>query len=292
MILMWKKRRVSELQIQLVTVETEVLDYSYKIGKLEQENKVTTVNLESSEGKLAELKHEIREREYEIRKLNVALQDASRDSQIEKAQYQSHNYSLSEKLALLEARLVESEEQIKMLEDEVKKCETSKIEMKSSYEALEIRCQGEIERLKAELTEKRELVESLNQSQDGLQLKYDMLMTEKAGLKAKAQTLGAELCAAEYNIQQMEIQIHQLQLQNAELIAGSETALKVRDELGLKVKKLEEELEMQAAVIKDRAEEKREAIRQLCLALEHYRSWSNELRQAYIGRMRHAVTAS
>ncbi|CAI9091908.1 OLC1v1027023C1 [Oldenlandia corymbosa var. corymbosa] len=290
--LVMEKRNVSELRTQVVQLETEVLDSSRKIGKLEQENEDATGKLESSEGKLAELRKTMLTKEYEHKKMKVDMQDALRVCEIEKAQLQSENSSLSGHLTLVEAKVTQLEEQIRKLESEIKKCETSKIEMKNVYETQEIRWQGEIQQLNTQLIEKCELVESLNKTQDGLKLKYDMLMAEKDGLSAKAQTLFSELCSAEFSIQQMEAQLCKLQSQHVELIAGSETMLKLKGELESKVEKLEKEVEKQAALIVDRAEEKREAIRQLCFSLEHYRRGYQELREAWIGQRRHAVIAS
>ncbi|CAA7406177.1 unnamed protein product [Spirodela intermedia] len=49
-----------------------------------------------------------------------------------------------------------------------------------------------------------------------------------------------------------------------------------------RVEVLEREVENQRAMISDGAEKKREAIRQLCFSLEHYRDGYNELRQALL----------
>ena len=64
------------------------------------------------------------------------------------------------------------------------------------------------------------------------------------------------------------------------------------DEQRLKVEELEKEVDSQIVLISDGAEEKREVIRQLCFSLEHYRSWYQELRKAFIVHKQHAVLAS
>nr|XP_027104114.1 protein NETWORKED 4B-like isoform X2 [Coffea arabica] len=280
-----EKRKASELQMQVAMLESKVFDSSSQIETLMEELQLTGKKLGISEAEVSELKRAQYDRDNEIRKLTASLQDALRNAEMEKAWFQSHNSSLSENLTLLEARLAEREMQIKTLENEIRKCE-------GLYEAQEIRWQGDIEGFKTQLNEKLELVEFLNKSQDGLKLKYDMLMAEKDGLNAKVQALTAELCSRENNIRQVEGHLHKLQSQNGELIVASETALKFRDELGLKVENLEKEVARQAVMISDRAEEKREAIRQLCFSLEHYRSGYQQLRQAYVGQRRHAVIAS
>lgn len=337
-----EKRKVLELQMQLLESETKVVDSGCKIEALLKELKSTTEKLDISEGKLAKLTQDISneisqstlelqselqlserdkalmnatlasekmrilelegritryiedvaDRDCEISKLTTASQESMRISEVEKAHLQCHNSSLLEKLTLLEAKCAEREVQIKLLENEIKRCEASEMEMKGMYEAQEIKWQGDIEGLKARLNEQAAEVEILNKSHDGLKLKYDMLMAEKDGLIAKIHTLTAQLCDRDIKIQELEAKLHHLKLQHVDISAVSESSLKQRDDLRLKVEELEKEVERQAAVISDRAEEKREAIRQLCFSLEHYRSGYQELREAYIGQRRHAVTAA
>ncbi|CDP13887.1 unnamed protein product [Coffea canephora] len=253
----------SELENALVTTDK----WKAQLETTKNEVKMMEVDLDVEKRKASEL-------QMQVAMLESKVFDSS--SQIE---------TLMEELQLTGKKLAEREMQIKTLENEIRKCE-------GLYEAQEIRWQGDIEGFKTQLNEKLELVEFLNKSQDGLKLKYDMLMAEKDGLNAKVQALTAELCSRENNIRQLEGHLHKLQSQNGELIAASETALKFRDELGLKVENLEKEVARQAVMISDRAEEKREAIRQLCFSLEHYRSGYQQLRQAYVGQRRHAVIAS
>ncbi|KAI7999049.1 Protein NETWORKED 4B [Camellia lanceoleosa] len=63
-------------------------------------------------------------------------------------------------------------------------------------------------------------------------------------------------------------------------------------ELRSRVRELEEEVEKQREVIIEGAEEKREAIRQLCFSLEHYRNGYHRLRQAFVRHKRFPVMAA
>lgn len=244
------------------------------------------------EGRITRYISDVSDRDCEISKLTTGSQEFLRNSEVEKARLQCHNSSLLEKLTLLEAKCAEREVQIKLLENDIKRCEASKQEMKGMYEAQEIKWQCDIEGLKVHLNEKGAEVEMLNKSCDRLKLKYDMLMAEKDGLIAKIHTLNAQLCDRDIKIQELEAKLHHLKLQHVDINAVSESSHKQRDDLRLKVEELEKEVERQAAIISDRAEEKREAIRQLCFSLEHYRSGYQELREAYIGLRRHVVTAA
>uniref|UniRef100_A0A5B7BUH8 Putative Kinase interacting family protein isoform 1 n=1 Tax=Davidia involucrata TaxID=16924 RepID=A0A5B7BUH8_DAVIN len=235
---------------------------------------------------------DISDRDQEIKDLNVALSDTKENFYLEKAKFQSDISSLSEQQSILEARVEEWELQNKSLENEIRQHEAEKMEMKCLHESREIGLQGDIELLKAELTQRGEFVEVLNKNLDTLKLKYDALMAEKDGANAKVQTLVVDMNSRDNQLKQLEVHLQQIHMEHVELIAGSESARKLVDELRLKVAELEKEVDRQRVVISDRAEEKREAIRQLCFSLEHYRSGYQALRQAFIGHKRHAVLAS
>lgn len=228
---------------------------------------------------------DVSDRDQEIKELNFALSNAQNTFSLDKAKLQSDISVLSEQLAVSEARVEESELRSRSLENEIRQCEVEKKEMKSSHEAQQNGLSSEIEQLKADASERSELVEALNKKLDMLKLKYDTVVAEKDGFNAKVQTLIADMNSRDN-------QIKLLEEQRVELIAGSENARELVDALRLRVGKLEKEVDMQRVVISDRAEEKREAIRQLCFSLEHYRNGYHELRQAYIGHKRHAVLAS
>jgi hypothetical protein len=63
-------------------------------------------------------------------------------------------------------------------------------------------------------------------------------------------------------------------------------------DLRVRVCELEEEVEKQKLIIFDGAEGKREAIRQLCFSLEHYRHGYQQLRQVLQGHKGPMVMAS
>ncbi|CAL5322832.1 unnamed protein product [Camellia sinensis] len=228
---------------------------------------------------------DVSERDQDIKELNFALSNAQNTFSLDKAKLQSDISVLSEQLAVSEARVEESELRSKSLENEIRQCEVEKKEMKSSHEAQQNGLSSEIEQLKADASERSELMEALNKKLDMLKLKYDMVVAEKDGFNAKVQTLIADMNSRDNQIKLLEEQC-------VELIAGSENARELVDALRLRVGELEKEVGMQRVVMSDRAEEKREAIRQLCFSLEHYRNGYHELRQAFIGHKRHAVLAS
>ncbi|KAK2982393.1 hypothetical protein RJ640_026236 [Escallonia rubra] len=255
--------------------------------------------LDSGRSKTSELQEKIvryiddaSHRDHEIEELTDALRDVRERFSAEKAELQSDISSILEEQNHLKARLGEWEVQNGLLEVEIKQCKAEKLELKGLQEAQEIIWQADIERLNADLKRRDELVETLNKNLDLLKLKYDTLMAEKDGVSARVDTLNAELRAGANQVRQTEGRLSQLYMEHVELIAKSESTQRLTDELKLRVEELKEEVDMQRAVLSDRAEEKREAIRQLCFSLEHYRSGYQALREACIGYKARAVLAS
>ncbi|XP_004235221.1 protein NETWORKED 4B [Solanum lycopersicum] len=250
-------------------------------GKLESEERLTS---ELHEG-IMRYKADISDCDQEIRRINAVLEEAQQNFCMQKEQFQSQMTSLSEQQAVLEARTEQLEMQNRSLERKASQCGAQMVEMKTLHEVQEIKWKAEIECLKMEINKKGEEVQGLNKDLDKLKLDYDTVVAEKDEEHAKVQTLGAEVMSRDIQIQEMEDHLKQL-------IAGSESAQKSIEELRLKVEELQNEVERQTLVISDRAEEKREAIRQLCFSLEHYRTGYKELLQDCVQRRRHAVIAA
>ncbi|KAB1993151.1 hypothetical protein ES319_D13G009600v1 [Gossypium barbadense] len=124
----------------------------------------------------------------------------------------------------------------------------------------ETNLQGQINQLKTELNEKGIQIEALNKNLDKMKLKYDMLMKDKDCVTATVNNLVAELTK------------------------------NLEDELKLKIKDLEKEVDKQRNMILDVSEEKREVIRQLTFSLDHYRSGYKEL-QTFLKHKRQAFIA-
>nr|KJB78595.1 hypothetical protein B456_013G009300 [Gossypium raimondii] len=148
----------------------------------------------------------------------------------------------------------------------------------------ETNLQGQINQLKTELNEKGIQIEALNKNLDKMKLKYDMLMKDKDCVTATVNNLVAEVRSRDLQIRQMEDHLQQLSKEHMQLTKNLE------DELKLKIKDLEKEVDKQRNMILDVSEEKREVIRQLTFSLDHYRSGYKEL-QTFLKHKRHAVIA-
>ncbi|KAL3373351.1 hypothetical protein AABB24_005378 [Solanum stoloniferum] len=287
------EEEVAKLKHDCSKVITENTCYLADQLELTQEELILLKGkLESEERRASELhegvmryKADISDCDQEIRRINAVLEETQQNFCMQKEQFQSQMTSLSEQQALQEARTEQLEMQNRSLERKASQCGAQMVEMKTLHEVQEIKWKAEIECLKMEINKKGEVVQGLNKDLDKLKLDYDTVVAEKDEEHAKVQTLGAEVMSRDIQIQEMENHLKQL-------IAGSESAQKSIEELRLKVEELQNEVERQTLVISDRAEEKREAIRQLCFSLEHYRIGYKELLQDCVQRRRHAVIAA
>ncbi|KAI4306976.1 hypothetical protein L6164_030211 [Bauhinia variegata] len=274
-----------QLQVQLEAAQECVATFKGQLDsgrKQIQELEDRILSFEANESRL----------ELEMQKLNAEILDSQSQFSLEKEQLQSEISSLSEEKVQLDSRLEEWESRSNLFENKLIECEAEKVKLEELHSAHQMILQGEVSRLKEELDEKRHGIESLNKEFDRHKHKYDMLMTEKDGANAKIHRLVAEVSSRDNLMENMERELCQLHSQQAEVISVSEARLRLVNDLKLKVEELETEVARQKAVIADRAEEKREAIRQLCFSLEHYRSGYQELRQAFVGHKRQAVIAS
>ncbi|EEF41594.1 Myosin heavy chain, embryonic smooth muscle isoform, putative [Ricinus communis] len=240
--------------------------------------------------RIVQYKNDVSALDDEVKASKLALLNAEENFLAEKAHLQSNISSLLERETMLEARLRDWELKGESLEEKLKQCETEKKDLQLVYDIQRIGLQGEISELKVELGDKGGHLEIVNKNLDSLKFKYDMVMAEKDGMNAKINTLIADLSSRDNEIGQMEERLRRIRIENAELIAGSESLQRTVNELRLRVVELEKEVDKQRGELSAGAEEKREAIRQLCFSLEHYRSGYKELCQAF--HKRHAVMAS
>ncbi|XP_050156399.1 protein NETWORKED 4A-like isoform X4 [Malus sylvestris] len=316
-----EKMRVFELQEQIVELENRASDRDNEIRKLMEDLEVTKARLKGSDEEIANLKHELADRiskgadqmqgvesqldlerkhvselqerivrcnadifgrDLEVMQLKSALREAQEQFSLEKADLQADISSFAAKQIVLDTRLEELSLRNKGLEDEIRQCETDKMEMERLHAVYEMALQDDISSLKVEVADKNGHVEAVNKDLDILKLKCGMLMAEKDELNARAQTLMANVSCRDNQIQEMAGHLSRLQTEH-------ESARRLVDELKTRVEELQQEVKRQSVVISDGAEEKREVIRQLCFSLEHYRSGYQELRQAFTGHRQRLV---
>ncbi|KAF8081140.1 hypothetical protein N665_0903s0021 [Sinapis alba] len=144
-----------------------------------------------------------------------------------------------------------------------------------------------INSLERELDECHELLEVSEVEVSKLNEMLSECKTEKAdnGADLLLDSLKAELRSRDVQIEQMEQYLNQVCVNDTKLVSDDEsgTDKNVMEELKTRVEKLENEVEKQRNVISEREEEKREAIRELCFSLDHYKSKYIELVRSFSG---------
>ncbi|KAF6143008.1 hypothetical protein GIB67_041076 [Kingdonia uniflora] len=290
----------SEEEIARLTLELENkdayvgLEYQHEtcqkdITRLEAAVELEKKQVSELQEQICTLEVEISGRNHEIRDLKEKISEASTKFSFEKSQLQIVITGLSESRALLETKLNEWESRGYTLEENVKSVETEKAELLHRNVTRELGMQSEIDQLKADIDDRSNCIEKLNKEFDAHKMKYDMLMTERDGLNAKILTLISQLSSRDDQIHQMNEHLNQLHIEHVQLISGSELGRKMMEDAHSRLKDLEKEVEEQKVTISNAAEEKREAIRQLCFSLDHYRNGYQQLRQAFLVYRRPAV---
>ncbi|XVE59013.1 hypothetical protein DITRI_Ditri05aG0010100 [Diplodiscus trichospermus] len=263
--------KIQNLQGQLDTAQREIITWKSKSNTQKRE-------VSKLQERIAMLKNSLSDRDHEIRDLKIAVSDAEQKIFPEKAHIKAEISKLMGERTCLEEQLRECESRGRSLEDEIRKAVNEKRES-------EERLQCEIEQLKVEIAKRGDCIKILNEN-------LETLKSESDQLKTKIDSLKAEVNCRDDQIVQMDKHLNQLQREHAELIASAEGAHKLVGEMQARAKELEDEIERQRIAILEGAEEKREAIRQLCFSLEHYRNGYHMLRKAFIGHKRVPVLAT
>ncbi|KAG2262617.1 hypothetical protein Bca52824_069696 [Brassica carinata] len=240
----------------------EFSDKQFRYGELmmkyvqcEEELRITTLQLQDSEQEVEKLKGEAEKRESDgllAENLRAGLEAARREIEMKDADIET------EKRRALELQL-----------------QVADLESQLSDSTLKL--EADISALKTDLASRDEHIEALNKDFDKHKLGYDMLMAEKDGVCAEVDNLKAEMRARDIQIKQMEEQLNQMVYKETELVSESGNDKSTVEELRARVKELEKQAELQSNAISEGEEEKREAIRQLCFSLDHYKSGYRQL---------------
>ncbi|CAF1696411.1 unnamed protein product [Brassica napus] len=289
-----KPMSYSELVKKLGQYEEELRTKSLKLQESEQEiEKLKSEKRESAENLRAELeaaRREIETKDKDIenekkRALEMQGQVVGLESQLSDLRFNVGNvvdelHLSKECLAAADAEIAKLESDVSgllekqtFLEDQIKRSDAEKMEMKSN----EVKLEAEINALKTGLASRDERIEALNKDFDKHKLRYDMLMAERDGVCAEVDNLKAEMRARDIQIKQMEEQLNQMVCRQTELVSESGNAKNTVEELREMVKELEKQAELQRNAISEGEQEKREAIRQLCYSLDHYKSGYRQL---------------
>ncbi|XP_042399017.1 protein NETWORKED 4B-like [Zingiber officinale] len=233
------------------------------IADLEGANKGLKAEVKKASQEKLLLKARISELEHRIHDLEISNSYSVDKMLQEKSELEAEIFTLSQSNSFLEA-------EVTSLDNEMRELVADKISQHS---------------------EKQKLVAALNGSLDALKLKVDMLTTEKEELSSKADSLVDDISSRNDKLLQMKQQMHHLHLERAELFMEIEESNQASSDLKSRVQELEEEVERQKVAISDGEEAKKEAIRQLCVSLEHYRDGYHQLRHLLQENRRSAMAA-
>ncbi|RXH85004.1 hypothetical protein DVH24_041772 [Malus domestica] len=262
---------IQRLQGQLVSTNKDISSWKTKFNAEKRE-------VSKLQERISRLKNSLTDRDNEVMDLKIAVSDAEEKIFPEKAQVKAEISRLQLERTHSEEQIKDWESRARLLEDEIRRMKSGKAEM-------EERLNGEIAQLKADILERSNQMENLNKV-------LDAMKTERYELSTKATTLQAEVSSRDDQINEINKTLQHMQTEHQELLNGAEGERKLVEELTERAKELEEEIQRQRIVIMEGAEGKREAIRQLCFSLEHYRNGYHRLRQACMGNKRVPVLAT
>ncbi|XAR58829.1 hypothetical protein NMG60_11014381 [Bertholletia excelsa] len=259
--------------------ELELPETDVKILELEEELEITKEKLQDSETETENLRHEVGEAENVIAMWKESLDEER--SEVSKLQDQIERY---------EANLSERDQEIRVLKETISSAS-------QTLSAEKTRLQAEIHKLSEEHTflednlkgwklRCQSLEAEIDESKAAFKLHHDSLIAERDKLKEKVDELISEVSSRDDQIEHMDRHLKELHMEYVKMVGTTEAACRKADKLNSTIKELEEEVENQRKVIEEGAEEKREAIRQLCFSLEHYRKGYHMLRESFMGHKR------
>ncbi|KAI3863902.1 hypothetical protein MKW98_031494 [Papaver atlanticum] len=287
-----ERHRLSEEEVAQLKLELDATKSSLKeeVAKLELELDATKSSLKAFEVQTTLLKEQnktldvyVSKRDMEIKELKVAISNAELKFRNEKSQLQKVVLALEQGQGEIETKLKNSESKVRKLVEEYKRAEGEHNEFRVLQRNRETEMRSEMERhLKAKMVEKGKQVEDLNKNLDELKSNFDTLRAERDELDAKVTSLTTDVLSRNEMICHMEEHLRMLHKEHVDIISRCEGATKQVEEQKKRLRRIEREVEWQRDMIAEGAEEKREAIRQLCFSLEHYRNRYYEFRNAFI----------
>ncbi|KAK8601435.1 hypothetical protein V6N13_058855 [Hibiscus sabdariffa] len=290
------EEKITSLKIELqkykqssTTGSESSIEESEKMDKLDPIEVNQALELQN---KISELE---KENQHLDSKMHALLEEFSftkeilKGSEKENASLKLENKQFYDKIQHLDSKMQALLEELSFTKEILKGSEKEnaslKLEKKQFYDKIQElegqlnTAQREILELKLELAERSNCIKVLTED-------LETLKSERNGLKSEMHSLEAKVSSREVRIVQMDMHLHQLHMEHVKLIAKAQGAQKLEEELQSKVKELEDEIKKQRTTILEGAEAKREAIRQLCFTLEHYRNGYRRLRQAFLGHKR------
>jgi chromosome segregation ATPase len=301
------KMSQEKLQLESRTEEllltAQNLEYtSSEVVKLQQVIKNTQAELEKVEEEKQVLKERATEFEQLLGDFEVSGKEVAK---------------LPETIKNLEAQLERDLEEKSTLQDRIKELEqvmcdsleehskeqsslrADLLKLSEAYVSLESKLSSvETELMRVYVNKEEQSLNSekqisvLNKDLANLRSKLELLSSEKATVDDNLANLLTDITTRDEKMKQMDDHLNQVKFEHDKLVSEFGVAYNSLSEIRARVSELEDEVEKQKLMISESAEGKREAIRQLCFSLEHYRSGYQELRQMLHGGRRPLVMAT
>lgn len=264
--------------------ETDAEDrLTQRIAELEAKLVHSEEKLRSSRGPLLS---RVSELEAELAAANEELQSARETIR----QLQQRTSLEIEKNSALEAAHSAAVEQ---LNSEVSTRDQTLRALEMEIAILQEQSSREKARLEAAIAGQELSMEELRASVEGLAHERSLLeskirdrdqaIEESSASVARSE---AEILSLSEALASLRVKLASSEEEERRRLGEAEEAGRAAKWLSERVEALEREVESQRAVISDGAENKREAIRQLCFSLQHYRDGYNELRRALLDHRR------
>ncbi|GJN05702.1 hypothetical protein PR202_ga23355 [Eleusine coracana subsp. coracana] len=300
------KKKVEDLKGDMASAakhyESQLADRDHEIEKCKQELEQVSEKyfsekstLEAEIGKL----HELEDSRAEVGKLQAtikSLKDELEKVVQEKSLLQDRIKDLEQATSDLNALVAHNQENFSMekssLSAEIQKLSGANASLESRLTSTEAQVeQLHFEKAEASLDSEKQISE-LNQAIANLKTRLELMSSEKTTADNRVSTLLIDVATRDEKMKELDSHLHQLHLEHVKLIEEADAAHMSVSDLRVRVCELQEEVEKQKLMIFDSAEGKREAIRQLCFSLEHYRHGYEQLRQLLQGHKRPMVMAS
>ncbi|XP_010558871.1 PREDICTED: protein NETWORKED 4B [Tarenaya hassleriana] len=250
------EEETSCLKNELEISNEKLQSFQYKLESAQREaasykNKLNAEKREVTklQERIAMLKTSLQDKDYEIRALKTAVSDAEQKIFPEKAQIKAEMSKLLEERTLLGEQLKELESRGRSMEDDVRRMANEKAEM-------EKRLTGETEKLNTEMAERKSIIHNLREENNGLRGEIAGMREGVRERERKMEGMGKHL---------EELHMEQVRLRG-------------------RAKELAEEAERTRAAALEMAEQKREAIRQLSVSVDHYKDGYLRLRTGISAR--------
>ncbi|KAF8662987.1 hypothetical protein HU200_055573 [Digitaria exilis] len=295
------KNEIEDLKGELATVTGEKLQLEAQVKELEQ----ASHSLEDSSAEITRLQEIIKDLqtrlESDSNEKNALEERAAEFEQVRRQLEDSRTEvrELQATIKNLKDDLGKSLQEKALLQDRVKDLEQAIGDLNASVASLEGKLtatEAQLEQLhteKAEASlESEKQISELNETIADLKKKLELMSSEKAAVDNKVSILLIDVTTRDEKLKEMDSHLHQLHLEHVKLLEEADAARKAVSDMRGRVCELEEEVEKQKLMISDSAEGKREAIRQLCFSLDHYRHGYEQLRQLLQGHKRPMVMAT